>query len=202
MSDSIDLTHAAQADQATRMFCERIRGLRATRRWTLDQLASKSGVSRSMISQIERQAVNPTFNIAYRIAQAFGVSLGELVDDPKQPQEIDVIHADDEAYHFVDDDDCRIRTLYPLHLEKDVEFYELKLNPGHALESTPHLPGTREFLTVHAGELQVKSGETLEILKPGDSAHYAADVSHSIRNVGDIEAIAFLVAIYRSDATV
>lgn len=200
MSESSEITqHAAQADQATKMFCDRIRALRSSKRWTLDQLAAKSGVSRSMISQIERQAVNPTFNIAYRIAQAFGVSLGELVDDPKQPQEIDVIRADDKAYHFVDEDEMRIRTLYPLHLEKDVEFYELKMQPGQSMTSTPHLPGTREFITVHEGEIEVKSGDALIKLSAGDSAHYAADVPHAITSSGTTEAVAFLVAIYRTE---
>lgn len=192
--------HVKEAGDATSRLCRRVRELRRAREWTLEQMATVSGVSRSMLSQIERNEANPTFNIAYRIAHAFGMSLGELVDVPDEVPGIDVIRADDEAYHFRSNSDCSLRTLFPLRLEKDVEFYELKLRPGNALRSTPHLDGTCEFLTVQKGSVCVRSGKWEAKLTPGDSAHYRADVSHAIENTGRGEAVAFLVAIYQRSA--
>ena len=58
-----------QAEAATDRLCRHIKQLRQQRQWTLEQLSQASGVSRSMLSQIERQAVNPTFPVAYRISQ-------------------------------------------------------------------------------------------------------------------------------------
>ena len=72
--------------------------------------------------------------VAYRIALAFGMSLGDLVEIPSAVHRIDVIRADDQTYHFRSDRYCRIRTLSPLPLEKAVEFYEVVLRPGGALE--------------------------------------------------------------------
>lgn len=176
--------------------CQRVRNLRRQRGWTLEQLAAVSGVSRSMLSQIERGAANPTLAVAYRIARAFGMRLGELVDLPEPAARIEVVRHDDRAALFRDDDACRIRTLSPLHLEKDVEFYELTLKAGAALESAAHFEGTREFLTVEKGVVRVVSGDEETELRPGDSAHFPADVPHRIENIGRREAVAFLVDIY------
>lgn len=187
---------AETADSATVRLCQRVRELRGSRGWTLEQLAQASGVSRSMLSQIERQQVNPTFHVAYRIAQAFGMSLGQLVEEENEPS-IEVIRSHDEHYHFRSDEDHSVRSLYPMHLEKDVEFYELKLRPGARLPSSPHLAGTREFLTVQKGRIRLVSGNDEVLLEAGDSARYPADVDHVIENAGRRDALAFLVAIYR-----
>jgi transcriptional regulator with XRE-family HTH domain len=176
--------------------CDRVRQLRKQKGWTLEQLASLSNVSRSMISQIERRAANPTLGVAFRLAQAFGIRLGDLVDMPVQGTRIEVIRQDDRGSLFRDDEQCRIRTLSPLNLEKDVEFYELTLKAGGALQSAAHFEGTREFLTVEKGGIRVISGDDVSELSAGDSAHYPADVAHALENTGRREAVAFLVVIY------
>jgi mannose-6-phosphate isomerase-like protein (cupin superfamily) len=149
-----------------------------------------------MLSQIERGAASPTLGVAFRIAQAFGMKLGDLVDSPPQKPRIDLVRAGDRSSLFRDDEQCRIRTLSPLHLEKDVEFYELTLKTGGSLVSSPHFEGTREFLTVEQGTVRLTSGAESCELGPGDSAHYPADVPHRIDNLGTGEAVAFLVDIY------
>jgi len=150
-----------------------------------------------MLSQIEREQANPTLAVTLRIARAFGMSLGELLQTPSAASSVNVIRADDRAYHYRSDRNCRIRTLSPLHLEKDVEFYEVQLQPEGALRSAPHFEGTREFLTVQKGHIRVESAGDAEKLNPGDSASYRADVPHAIINIGRTEAVIFLVDIYR-----
>ena len=125
------------------------------------------------------------------------MSLGELLEMPGATSTVHVIRAGDRAYHYRSDADCRIRTLSPLNLEKDVEFYEVQLQPGGALRSAPHFAGTREFLTVEKGRVRLESSGDSEILNHGDSASYRADVPHAIVNTGRTEAILFLVDIYR-----
>jgi transcriptional regulator with XRE-family HTH domain len=175
----------------------RVKHLRATCGWSLEALANASGVSRSMLSQIEREQANPTLAVTLRIARAFGLSLGELLELPGAASAVTVIRADDHTYHYRSDKDCQIRTLSPLNLEKDVEFYEVRLQLGGALRSAPHFEGTREFLTVQKGRVRVESAGDTEELKPGDSASYRADVTHAIINAGKGDAAAFLIVIYR-----
>ena len=179
--------------------CGQVKQLRKRRGWTLEQLSGLSGVSRSMLSQVERGAANPTLAVAFRIAQAFDVSLGDLVDGATRRPIIEVIRSDEDVSVFRDDQTCRIRTLSPLNLEKDVEFYEVTLHAGESLASAAHFAGTREFLTVQQGKVRVNSGnESVEIRK-GDSVQYMADVDHSITNVGKSDAVMFLVDIYTAE---
>jgi transcriptional regulator with XRE-family HTH domain len=188
---------ADPADAINRHLGTRVKHLRNERGWSLESLANASGVSRSMLSEIEREQANPTLAVTMRIAQAFGMALGDLLEMPSASSSVNVIRAEDRAYHYRSDKYCQIRTLSPLNLEKDVEFYEVQLKPGGALRSAPHFEGTREFLTVQKGEIRVESAGDSEALKPGDSASYRADVNHAIVNVGKGDAILFLVDIYR-----
>ena len=188
---------ADSADAINSHLCRRLKQLRTERGWSLDSLSKTCGVSRSMLSQIERNQTNPTLAVMFRIAQAFGMSLGRFVETPGATCAVDVIRAGDRAFHYRSDKDCQIRTLSPLHLEKDVEFYEVTLRPGGALRSAPHFSGTREFLTVQKGSVRVESAGDFEKLDPGDSASYRADVPHAIVNAGRSAAVIFLVDIYR-----
>jgi transcriptional regulator with XRE-family HTH domain len=185
------------AEAINRHLGGRVKTLRTNRGWSLEVLASASGVSRSMLSQIEREQANPTLAVTLRIAQAFGMNLGDLLEMPNATSSVTVIRSNDHAYHYRSDENCRIRTLSPLNLEKDVEFYEVQLQPGGVLRSAAHFEGTREFLTVQKGQVRVESAADSETLGPGDSANYRADVPHAIINAGRIEAILFLVDIYR-----
>jgi len=185
------------ADAINRHLGGRVKQLRTQRGWSLEALANASGVSRSMLSQIEREQANPTLAVTMRIAQAFAMPLGDLLEMPEATSAVTVIRAADRAYHYRSDKFCRLRTLSPLNLEKDVEFYEVQLQPGGALRSAPHFEGTREFLTVQKGHIRVESATDSEDLAPGDSASYRADVPHAIINEGRTEAVMFLVDIYR-----
>src|SRR5579859_1446730 len=187
----------SSADAVNRHLGARVKHLRSGRGWSLESLANASGVSRSMLSQIEREQANPTLAVTLRIARAFGLTLGELIELPGAASAVTVIRGNHHTYHYRSDKDCRIRTLSPLYLEKDVEFYEIRLQPGGALRSSPHFEGTREFLTVQKGRVRIESAADAEELETGDSASYRADVPHAIVNSGKTEAVAFLIVIYR-----
>ena len=175
----------------------RVKKLRADRGWSLEELSSVSGVSRSMLSEIERERANPTLSVTYRIARAFGFSLQDLIESADSASSIQVTRANDSAQVFRSDKQCEIRTLSPLNLEKDIEFYEVRLPVDGALASQPHVDGTREFLTLKEGGVNLQSGNFTESLGKGDSATYRADVAHSITNSGKREAVLFLVVLYR-----
>src|SRR3954447_5553544 len=83
-----------------RVLCDRVRELRRKRGWSLEQMGAACGVSRSMLSEVERGRANPTLAVAWRIARAFGMSLGDLVETPAASPRVDVIRADDRTYHY------------------------------------------------------------------------------------------------------
>lgn len=184
-------------DPLSGQFGRRVRDLRKSKDWSLEQLAAASGVSRSMLSQIERNETNPTLAVTFRIAQAFGLTLPELIEAPGVQSSIQTIRASDRAHLYRSDPDCQIRTLSPLNLEKDVEFYEIRFGPGGALRSAAHFAGTREYVTVLKGRIRVESAADVEELGVGDTASYRADVPHALVNTGRTEAVVHLVDIYR-----
>jgi len=177
---------------------KRVKKLRGDRGWSLEELANVSGVSRSMLSEIEREKANPTLTVTFRIARAFGLTLQDLIESAEaSASKIQVIRASDRAQVFRSDKHHEIRTLSPLNLEKDVEFYEVTLKPGGALRSQPHFEGTREFLTVEEGSVRIESDQDTDELTKGDSGTYRADLSHAIINTGKSTAWVYLVVIYR-----
>jgi transcriptional regulator with XRE-family HTH domain len=178
-------------------FGRRVGVMRRTQKITLDQLAERSGVSRSMLSQIERGKANPTLAVAARIADAFGLSIVHLIEEEIKPPLVEVVDADDEQAIFSEKNGCRLRTLTPLHMEKNVEFYELTFAPGGELNSDAHFAGTREILTVASGAVELLVGaEQAVALVTGATAHYPADRKHRIANSFDAKAICYLVVTY------
>src|SRR5262249_25745838 len=94
---------AAPAETISRHLGSRVKHLRTERGWSLEALASASGVSRSMLSQIEREQANPTLAVTLRIAQAFGMTLGDLLEMPSATSTVNVIRVEDRAYHYRSD---------------------------------------------------------------------------------------------------
>jgi transcriptional regulator with XRE-family HTH domain len=81
MSTMTDASAAASTTLNARI-AERIRELRATRGLSLDALATRSGVSRSMISVIERGESSPTAVVLEKLSVGLGVPLASLFDAP------------------------------------------------------------------------------------------------------------------------
>jgi transcriptional regulator with XRE-family HTH domain len=78
----IDSIMQDTASDLNQRIAERVRELRAARGLSLDALASKSGVSRSMISLIERGESSPTAVVLEKLAAGLGVTLASLFDTP------------------------------------------------------------------------------------------------------------------------
>lgn len=172
---------------------ERVRALRQQRGWSLERLGQASGVSRSMLSQIERSDANPTVGVALAIAVALGVTLDELATPPDERSPVRVVLHDDPHYVYRSDSHCRIRTLSPLTADRQIEFYEITLQPGGELRSAPHFAGTYEILNVLRGRVRVESRGLGEDLRTHDSAIYPADVDHAIVNIGRSVAVVHLI---------
>lgn len=177
-------------------FGSRVRELRQARRWSLEELSRASGVSRSMLSEIERNEANPTLALALAIARALDTRLGDLVDGSHGDSLLQVVRANDPAYDYRTEANCQIRTLSPLQGERMIEFYRLEFEPGGALRSEPHFLGVRELVLVDRGRIRVESGNDQVLLTTGDSVTFPADVPHAIVNAGRSRARAFLIDFF------
>src|SRR5438874_9710485 len=87
MVDITSIIMEATASDLNQRIAERVRELRAARGLSLDALAARSGVSRSMISLIERGESSPTAAVLDRLAAGLGVPLATLFDAPSRAVE-------------------------------------------------------------------------------------------------------------------
>ncbi|WP_292934574.1 XRE family transcriptional regulator [Noviherbaspirillum sp.] len=172
--------------------------IRLKRGLTLEDLSRAAGVSKSMLSQIEREKANPTIAVAWRLANALGIGIEELLAANTQ---------ESEAIHLLEPHETPtlpgnhsgyvLRILGPMDLAGKFEWYELTLAPDGALKSSPHDPGTVEHLTLLNGSVDVEVDGVTKKLKAGGTARYHADKPHAILNAGKSEAKALLVVIHR-----
>jgi transcriptional regulator with XRE-family HTH domain len=168
-----------------------LREARRGRGLSLDAVAKLSGVSRSMVSQIERGESSPTVATLWNLTQALQIDFAGLLEDRPRPG-IEVIRANDAPVIAGRGSGLRIRILSPPEAVGQHEVYDLRFDPGAVLDSAPHGAGCREHLTVIDGALRVISGEDENALGQGDTARYPADRPHALR-AGDAGARAILI---------
>lgn len=158
----------------------RLRKARQARRLSLDAVAALSGVSRSMVSQIERGESSPTIATLWNLTRALNVDFAGLLDAKNTADKIEVLTA--ATAPTIDNlgDGCRIAILSPPQDAGGHEVYDINFEADGRLKSAPHAHGAAEQLTVLAGSVRVASGAAVTDLSVGDTARYAADVPHEI----------------------
>jgi XRE family transcriptional regulator, regulator of sulfur utilization len=151
-----------------------LQALRSSRGLSLDDLSKRAGVSKSMLSQIERNQANPTV-----AAPAIETVPAHATPGLTSPDGL-----------------CKLRILGPIELAGQFEWYELSIQPGGVLDSQAHEPGSREHLSVLTGSLEVTASGLTSKLKAGETARYAVDGPHAIRNNTKSAATALLVVLH------
>jgi XRE family transcriptional regulator, regulator of sulfur utilization len=177
---------------------DNLSALRQSRSLSLEELSRTAGVSKSMLSQIERAQANPTVAVVWRLANALGVTMADLLGNtaPRPEPVIGLVPAHATPSMRSPDGLCELRILGPIELAGQFEWYALTLQVDGVLESQPHEHGTREHLTSMSGSIEVCAGDQKQRLKNGETARYPVDQVHSIRNVGKTPATAWLVVMH------
>jgi transcriptional regulator with XRE-family HTH domain len=176
---------------------ESLHRLRMARRMTLEELARIAGVSKSMLSEIERDKANPTIAMAWRLATALGLTLNQLfAPGGRDAETVQVVGRHATPTLGESGNSHVLRILGPMELAGRFEWYDLTLAPGGALESQGHDLGTVEHLTVRTGAVDVRVGEVTRHVRGGETARYPADHAHAITNAGTVPAHALLVVIH------
>lgn len=171
---------------------------RKSRGLTLEQLARQSGVSKSMLSQVERGKANPTFAVLWSLTRALEIELADLVAaEPAPGDAVEIVDAGGTPEIRSADGKCRLRILSPPRRAGDVEWYEVEMAPGGRLDSGAHAAGAVEHFTAMTTGFEVTSGSATRTLKAGETARYRVDVPHSIANHGGRTARGIMVVLYR-----
>jgi transcriptional regulator with XRE-family HTH domain len=171
----------------------RVKRLRRRRGLTLEELAGLSGVSRAMISKVERGEKNPTLVVAAKLAEGLGVTLSGLAGMEERreavvvPRERRMVMRDPET-------GFERQLLSPNFVGRGVEFIHNEIPEGSTSgEFPPHRRGVEEHIVVERGSLRATVGGEDYLLGEGDALYFEADVTHRFDNAGEGECSYYLV---------
>ncbi|MFM8333278.1 MAG: helix-turn-helix domain-containing protein [Candidatus Methylumidiphilus sp.] len=169
-----------------------LRELRRQRDLSLNELAQLSGVSRSMLSQMETGRSVPSVLVLCKIARSFDVPVTVFLgaDNGEQPS---FVSGEETPLRISADGKCAWRCLMPASHERKTEFYEVTLRGGGIEAVQPYPQGVRANLALSGGTLIVALGRQRHRLTAGDVLEFAASAPHSYINPGNAEALLYLV---------
>jgi transcriptional regulator with XRE-family HTH domain len=147
---------------------ERVRAERARRGWPLAELADRSGVSRAMLSRIERDEASPTAELLVRIAAAFGMTLSSLIALAEASAGGQLLRAEEQR-RWTDPATGYVRRHISPPSEEGLELIHVRLPPGEMVNFPASAYGlTREMIWVLSGRLKFTDGETTVDMLAGD----------------------------------
>ena len=161
--------------------------------FNLRMLAARSGISASMISDIERGTKSPTVTTLVRLAQALGISAAALIDVGTGPApRIHVLRRGEGAggQH-----PAPWKSLGPAASGSRIDFVRYQIPPSTVLgPSAAHASGTFEHMHVAAGTVRVTVGDETAELSAGDSCSCRTDAAHAVENPDlSAEALIYLI---------
>ena len=178
------------ADTTLAQIGARIRGLRAERSLTLQELGERTGLSTSMLSLVERGRAAPSIGTLVAISSALGIHMADLFTDRRARAGEPIVAAEDQRV-FVTATGVR-RQIARTDDDRGVEVALNDYEPGTSSGAPAHHAGY-EYGVVLQGRLTVElDGATYE-LKVGDSIGYSSEISHCIMNRGHQHARAMWV---------
>lgn len=173
-----------------------IRRFRAARSMTLEDLAAVSGISKSMIGQIERGDANPSISTIWKIANGLKVSFSSLISVDEvstgviDKSEVSVLRACDGKFENV--------PFFPFSAGRNFEIYEVIIQPGASLDGDNHPPKTQEFIIVFTGTLILEKDKESHVIRPDQAYQFTADIPHQYSNIGS-EEVKFALVLYYPD---
>lgn len=175
------MVEAAQAENVG----SRVKQLRSDQGLTLEMLAERSGVSRAMISKLERGEKNPTLVLAAKVAQALGVGLTDLMGVAESRRAVISTPLNRRMVFRDAETGFERQLLSPAFAKRNVEFVRHVIPRGASSgELPPYRPGTEKYLVVEQGRLGVTIEGQEHLLNVGDALYFEADAPHRFENRG------------------
>jgi transcriptional regulator with XRE-family HTH domain len=176
------MTDEAKSDLDQRI-AARIRDLRASRGLTLEALAERSGVSRSMISLIERGESSPTAVLLERLATGLNVALASLFDAPSAKNEPVARRAEQPRWRDPASGYVR-RNVSPAGFPSPIQIVEVEFPRGARVAFDTGARDVRQHQQVWVldGAIEVTVGEDRHALQAGDCLAFVLDKPVTFQN--------------------
>ncbi|AWP27804.1 DNA-binding protein [Paenibacillus glucanolyticus] len=160
-----------------------LKSLREQRKLSLDKVAELTGISKTMLGQIERGESSPSITTVWKIANGLKLSFTSLIHEPYSNTV--VVSRDDVQALIEDNGRIRIYPHFPFEDGRRFEMYSLEMDKGGYLTAESHIEGTEEFITVFQGELTVRIDNQEYTVGHGEAIRFTADKPHVYHNSGD-----------------
>jgi transcriptional regulator with XRE-family HTH domain len=158
--------------------------LRKARSLSLDQLSRDTGVSKSMLRQVEIGRSSPTISVLWKIANGLRVPFTTLLAGRTAPAQVTdftgggVIRSGKRGY--------RLYPLVPFEPARPLEVYYAEMDPGVRFDGEPHQGDARETVLVMEGSLEVETGAQTLAAVAGQAVQFLAGQPHRYANTGRI----------------
>jgi transcriptional regulator with XRE-family HTH domain len=149
---------------------ENIHRIRKTENLSMERLAELSGVSGSMLGQIERGGVNPTISVLNKIAAGLHVPLSDLIVNEEESSTT-VYRALESTPQRLEHGKVIRYSLYPMDGDGHSESWETNIFISGTYTPADHIPGSQIYLSIISGTLEVRTDTESWILESRDSIH-------------------------------
>jgi transcriptional regulator with XRE-family HTH domain len=172
-----------------------IRSRRTQLGLTLETLAERTGVSRAMLSEIERGSKNPTIKVVCQIAEGLGCTVSQLLgEEVRTPETLQIVRQSDRQLLLDPHSGVERYLLSPTFHRRGIELLWYVIPPGQSTGTfPPHRAGVEEHITVVQGCLHCRLGTWEVTLEAGDSLSFPANLAHNFHNDGSESCQYFLV---------
>lgn len=160
-----------------------LRRIRKLKNMSLDMLSERTGVSKSMLGQIERGESNPTVITISKIVEGLRISFEELLYLNEQP--VTVFQETEYPIYKEEKNSYQIRIVFPYDRQRNFEVHSILLYPGASYGCDSQGEDMCGYVTVNKGKLTLKVEETTVIIKEKDSVRFLANREFSYKNNTD-----------------
>ena len=188
-----DLSTSVSANALSKEIAQRVQGLRKQQGLSIEELAAKSQVSRSMISVVERAQVNATAQVLDRLASALGVALTQLLETSKPAHP--VLRATDQLLWQESGTGYLRRSLSPPGAPGRLRLIEVQFPSlaRIAYEANAAQPPILQQVWLLSGRMEITVAQTVHELQAGDCLAMTVDQPIVFFNPG-AEMARYLVA--------
>ena len=157
-----------------------LKRIRTSKGMSLDVLSEQTGVSKSMLAQIEKGTANPSLGVLGKITSGLRIEFQELIDAP--PMESCLVTPDQMTPTKEMIGEYKVWTCFPYEDNHQLEIYRIDIEPGGKYISGSHGEKTREYLSVTDGELTIECGEDVQKITKGEIYRFETDKKHNYKN--------------------
>ncbi len=169
--------------------------IRENRSLSLDQLSELTGVSKSMLRQIETGKSSPTIATIWKIANGLKISFTTLLSTPHIDAVVRTFHGEKPLTSKTSD--YRLFPLVPFEPDRPFETYYVEMNPGTEFQSEPHDQGNvNEYVFVTKGSIEVTVMDKIFPVNENEFIQFQANHPHKYRCTSDEMATAIMQISY------